>query len=52
MEGCGLLANYNEKWILVKAICDFGHNKGNDHQMEAAQNAIEYVDMTLEKYSL
>ena len=52
MEGCGLLANYNEKWILVKAICDFGHNKSNDHQVDAAQNAIEYVDMTLSKYSL
>ena len=52
MEGCGLLANYNEKWILVKAICDFGHDKSNDHQVDAARNAIEYVDMTLEKYSL
>lgn len=52
MEGCGFLANYNEKWILVKAICDFGHNKSNDHQVDAAQNAIEYVDMTLSKYSL
>lgn len=52
MEGCGLLANYNEKWILVKAICDFGHDKSNDHQVDAAQNAIEYVDMTLENYSL
>ena len=52
MEGCGLLASDNKKWILVKAICDFGHDKSNEHQIDAAQNAIEYVDMTLEKYSL
>lgn len=52
MEGCGLLANYTQRWILVKGICDFGHDKSNEHQVVAAQNAIEYVDMTLEKYNL
>ena len=52
MEGCGLLSNDNKNWILVKAICDFGHDKSNEHQLDAAQHAIEYVDMTLEKYSL
>ncbi len=52
MEGCGLLANYSTPWILVKAICDFGHDKGDEHQVDAAQNAIEYVDITLEKHLL
>lgn len=49
MEGCGLLANYSTPWILVKGICDFGHDKTNEFQELAAMNAIEYVDFTLRK---
>lgn len=47
MEGCGLLANYSTPWLLVKGICDFGHDKTNEFQETAAMNAIEYVDFTL-----
>lgn len=54
MEGCGFLANNNNfgHWILVKAICDFGHDKGDEHQGDAAINAIEYVDFVLRDYDL
>lgn len=54
MEGCGFLANSNNfgHWILVKGICDFGHDKGDEHQDDAAMNAIEYVDFVLREYDL
>ncbi len=52
MEGCGLLANYQTPWILVKAVCDFGHNKGDEYQGDAAMNAIKYVDYVLTEFDL
>lgn len=52
MEGCGFLANYQHPWILVKAICDFGYDKSNDYQEDAAMNAIEFVDFVLNEYDL
>lgn len=54
MEGCGFLSNsYNNgHWIMVKAICDFGHDKGDDYQGDAAMNAIEYVDFVLREFDL
>ena len=54
MEGCGFLANSNNNghWILIKAICDFGHDKGDEYQGDAAMNAIEYVDFVLREYDL
>lgn len=54
MEGCGFLANNNNNghWILVKAICDFGHDKGDEYQGDAAMNAIEFVDFVLREYDL
>lgn len=52
MEGCGFLANYQHPWILIKAICDFGHDKSNDYQGDAAMNAIEYVDFVLREFDL
>ena len=54
MEGCGFLANSNNNghWILIKAICDFGHDKGDEYQGDAAMNAIEYVDYVLRNYDL
>lgn len=50
MEGCGFLANYKNPWILVKAICDFGHDKGDEHQVDAAMNAISYVDFVVREF--
>ena len=54
MEGCGFLANGNNNghWILVKAICDFAYNKGDEFQVDAAMNAIEYVDFVIRNYDL
>ena len=54
MEGCGFLANGNNNghWILVKAICDFAYNKGDEFQVDAATNAIEYVDFVIRNYDL
>ena len=52
MEGCGFLANYQHPWILVKSICDFGYNKGDEYQGDAAMNAIEFVDFVLREYDL
>ena len=52
MEGCGLLANYQTPWILVKAVCDFGHDKGDEYQGDAAMNAIKYVDYVLTEFDL
>lgn len=54
MEGCGFLANSNNNghWILVKAICDFGYQKGDEFQGDAAMNAIEYVDYVIRNYDL
>jgi nucleoside phosphorylase len=52
MEGCGLLANSQTPWILVKAVCDYGYNKGDDYQGDAAMNAIEYVDYVLREFDL
>lgn len=51
MEGCGFLANYKNPWILVKAICDFGHDKGDEHQVDAAMNAINYVDFVVREFA-
>lgn len=51
MEGCGFLANYKNPWILVKAICDFGHDKGDEYQGDAAMNAIQYVDFVVREFS-
>lgn len=52
MEGCGFLANYQQHWILVKGICDFGHDKNDEYQDIAAMNAIEFVDFVLREYDL
>lgn len=52
MEGCGLLANYQTPWILVKAVCDFGYHKGDGAQVNAAMNAIKYVDYVLTEFDL
>ena len=50
MEGCGLLAKYQTPWILVKAVCDYGYNKGDEGQVNAALNAIKYVDYVLNEF--
>lgn len=51
MEGCGFLANYKNPWILVKAICDFGHDKSDEYQGDAAMNAIQYVDFVVREFT-
>lgn len=46
MEGAGVVAaclRNQIPWIIVKAICDWGENKGNEKQPQAAQNAFEFV---------
>ena len=52
MEGCGLLANYQTPWIMVKAVCDYGYEKDDDAQIDAALNAIRYVDYVLNEFDL
>lgn len=52
MEGCGLLANSQTPWILVKAVCDYGYHKGDEAQVNAALNAIKYVDYVLNEFDL
>lgn len=55
MEGGGLLASAHRErkgWILVKGICDWGFDKGDDYQQKSAQNAIEFVNFVLEKSNL
>ena len=52
MEGCGLLANYQTPWILVKAVCDYGYHKDDENQKGAATNAIKYVDYVLREFDL
>jgi nucleoside phosphorylase len=45
MEGIGLAsACYREHvpWIVAKAICDWGAIKTDDHQPEAARQAIGF----------
>ncbi len=46
MEGTGLMAaaaRENTKWILIKAICDWGYKKGKKEQALAANNASSFV---------
>ena len=35
-----------------KAICDFGYEKGDEAQINAALNAIRYVDYVLNEFDL
>jgi len=53
MEGAGLIHVCNViqgKWILVKAICDWGMNKDNSAQKIAAENAFEFIFKTIDKH--
>lgn len=53
MEGSGMLAvaeRYRIDWILVKAISDWGFDKSDNGQRVAAQNAFQYIFLTLTKY--
>lgn len=52
MEVAGLASVCEEKkieWILAKAICDWGMNKSNIEQMEAAENAFDFIMYNLQK---
>jgi nucleoside phosphorylase len=53
MEGAGLMAACHVQqipWVLVKAVCDWGYDKGDKHQNHASQNAIEFVYQTIVNY--
>lgn len=52
MEGCGLLANPQIPWIMVKSVCDYGYHKDDESQVMAANSAIEYVDYVLNEFDL
>lgn len=53
MEGTALVSvgqNTLKPWIMVKAICDWGYKKTSSFQMQAAQNAFEYILYTIEHF--
>ena len=53
MEGEGLISSgfrNNTDWILVKGICDWGHDKDDQYQERAALNAIRLVDSVIKDY--
>ena len=46
MEGTGLIhvcQSFQEKWILVKAICDWGYDKTDSDQELAAKNSYSFI---------
>lgn len=46
MEGSGLIhvcQSFQEKWILVKAICDWGYDKTDSDQELAARNSYSFI---------
>ena len=46
MEGAGVWAACQRarvRWLLCKGICDWGYNKGDDHQHQAARNAVHFA---------
>ncbi|MCO6051394.1 hypothetical protein NGM99_16540 [Mesorhizobium sp. RP14(2022)] len=46
MEGVGVMAASHRQgveWILIKAVCDWGHSKNKDHQAIAAENAARFT---------
>ena len=55
MEAAGLASVCMSKkvdWIVVKALCDWGENKSDKFQEEAAWNAAEVVVLTVKGYLL
>lgn len=53
MEGTALVSvgqNTLKPWIMVKAICDWGYRKTCSFQMQAAQNAFEYILYTIQQF--
>jgi len=55
MEASGLYAGALElgvRWIMVKAICDWGMGKGDKFQKIAAQNSIDFVFHVLQELAL
>ncbi len=54
MEGVGVVSACQAKrtdCLLVKAICDWGHDKGDGDQMQAANNSAAFVITALESMS-
>ncbi len=45
MESAGLASachRYQARWLLAKAICDWGQNKSQDHQVDAAKGSVRF----------
>ncbi len=45
MEGSGIAAvcqREKANWIMIKSICDWGHNKNKEFQAESAKRAASY----------
>ena len=45
MEGAGIISTCYRRqkpWILIKAICDWGENKGDENQSLSACNSIDF----------
>jgi len=55
MEGSGVVDacdRQRKRWIVIKAICDWGENKGDGDQPKAAENAVKFVFSVIESGSL
>lgn len=45
MEATGIIdacSHHPTRWLIIKAICDWGENEGDGDQPKAARNAIEF----------
>lgn len=52
MEGAGIsyICNiFNNRWIMIKGISDWGFKKGNSHQQEAALKSYEFIFKLIKK---
>lgn len=50
MEGTGLMYACQllmDKWILIKAICDWGYDKTDNYQKTAAENSYQFIFCTI-----
>lgn len=50
MEGAGLYgaaSRRNVDWLIIKAVCDWGFSKNDEHQIAAANNAVNLLKTLL-----
>lgn len=55
MEGTGLYASSTKRkidWVLIKAICDWGYEKSDEHQEAAAEAAVAFTMKMIEQGGL